>query len=521
METSLLVKLADSINDTSIGIWYRRGDGLLSFHNRQFYRQFGISREPITMDDWVSVIHPEDREPFLNNVNKHLISQKELATSTYRIKTVNNNYITIESTGILYQENGIYKFIGIHKSLSLSTKRTQLSQLTGLRGLEALERELDKSHINKKLYVVNSNRIDSRVKSLGRKIIVNFVNLIENTFYKLNLKFELFIIDESHIVALTDNKSSVDDNLIIKTIIEQTKLDGYIFKEELSLASMESHLIEETYDLYQLITNITQYAQFNEKSKHLRLDKQNHKNIIRQLKIVNSLEFAIENNDFQIAIQPIIDNKTDAVHSVEALARWDLKSVGSIAPGEFIPLIEKLGYASTFGWIIVDKCCDFLSFSKYQNINVNISVSFLKSSNFVTNLLNKTRKRELDPSQLTLEITESIFLDDDALVKNRLLELSSLGFKLSLDDFGSGFSSIMGLFNLPFDQIKIDKSFTKEINANPHLSSLIRFLAKTSKKMSVELVAEGVECEGQLCKLKTYGVSHVQGYFLGRPTLDY
>ncbi|TMX64543.1 hypothetical protein DA097_12510 [Vibrio rotiferianus] len=198
-----------------------------------------MSREPITMDDWVSVIHPEDREPFLNNVNKHLISQKELATSTYRIKTVNNNYITIESTGILYQENGIYKFIGIHKSLSLGTKRTQLSQLTGLRGLEALERELDKNHINKKLYVVNSNRIDSRVKSLGRKIIVNFVSLIENTFYKLNFKFELFIIDESHIVALTDNKSSVDDNLIIKTIIEQTELDGYIFKEELSLASME------------------------------------------------------------------------------------------------------------------------------------------------------------------------------------------------------------------------------------------------------------------------------------------
>ena len=521
METSLLVKLADSINDSNIGIWYRRGDGLLSFHNRQFYRQFGISTDPITMDEWVSIIHPEDRGLFLSKVNSHLTSKKEIGSSNYRIKNTDNNYINIESTGILYQENGENKFIGIHKSITTDISRTQLSQLTGLRDLEALERELDKRNTNKKLYVVNSNRIDSRVKSLGKKIIVNFVNLIENTFNKIKLKVELFIIDESHIVALIDNKISVDDSLIIKTIIEQCDLNGYIFKDELSLVSMQSYFIEDITNLYQFITNITNYTNINVKSKYLKLDRENYRIISRQLNIAAALESAIKNDEFQIAIQPIIDNKTNTIHSLEALARWHLKSVGNITPLEFIPLIEKLGYSSTFGWLIVEKCCKHIQYNRIESVNINISVSFLKSPNFISKLLKMTKEYEISPSQLTLEITESIFLDHDLAVQERLLKLSGLGFKLSLDDFGTGFSSIISLYKLPFNQIKIDKLFTQELDSNIHFKSLFVFLSETAKKMGIELVAEGVECKDQLCKLKSYGVTHVQGYFLGKPILIY
>jgi EAL domain-containing protein (putative c-di-GMP-specific phosphodiesterase class I)/GGDEF domain-containing protein len=223
-----------------------------------------------------------------------------------------------------------------------------------------------------------------------------------------------------------------------------------------------------------------------------------------------------------IALQPIVELSSGEVKGFEALARWMHPHLGLISPGEFIPMAEQVGVVDKVGLAVLQQACSFLTkFDKQSDlkptISVNMSVLQLKDEGTVNQYLRVIEAFGLEPKRVIVEITESYLLDADTNIMGSITELSSKGFGLSLDDFGSGWSAITSLFRLPLTQLKLDKSFVEEALHSPPCLGLISHLADYGSRFGVELVAEGIESFGMLDPLHEAGVTLFQGYALKRP----
>ncbi len=237
----------------------------------------------------------------------------------------------------------------------------------------------------------------------------------------------------------------------------------------------------------------------------------------------NALRKAIANKEFRLFYQPLVDDQGQIV-SVEALIRWQHPEQGLIFPLDFIPLAEEMGLILTIGYWVLETACAQLEIWKDKaetrklSIAVNISAKQFYQANFVDGVRNLIEQYAIEPLQLKLELTESMVLDNINLAIEKMLELKSLGIVLSMDDFGTGFSSLSYLKQLPFDQIKIDKSFVDGINDNTNDAFIVETVITLGQKLGMSVVAEGVENIEQWEILKSLGCDTFQGYYFCKPT---
>ncbi|NVK54925.1 MAG: EAL domain-containing protein [Alteromonadaceae bacterium] len=225
---------------------------------------------------------------------------------------------------------------------------------------------------------------------------------------------------------------------------------------------------------------------------------------------------AIDKHELSVMYQPIIDLESNDLWAVEALARWHFDG-NWIRPDEFIPLAEQSGAINAIGnWIMHRACIDAAQWEcKNIGVSINVSVLQLLNESFITQVDRALSSSGLSPERLHLEVTESIFADDTAVLTARINALKSRNIKVAIDDFGTGFSSLKLLQSLDFDLIKIDKSFvTKLTDCN---DTIVKATLLMAKEFGCKTVAEGVETEEQASLLKTMGVDYLQGYLFARP----
>lgn len=244
---------------------------------------------------------------------------------------------------------------------------------------------------------------------------------------------------------------------------------------------------------------------------------------LTRLELRSELEDALGRDEFVLAYQPIVELSGEKVVAVEALLRWHRRGRGVVAPLDFIPLSEETGLILPIGrWVLSEACRQAERWARGRpgrtplRVAVNISPRQLQEPSIVDDVARALADSGLDPSALTLEITEGVFVHDMDGTLERLAELKRLGICLALDDFGAGFSSLGYLSRMPIDLLKLDRAFIAELGKEKE-RGLASGIVQLARSLGIDTVAEGVERADQVRELQAAGCALAQGYFFARP----
>ena len=230
------------------------------------------------------------------------------------------------------------------------------------------------------------------------------------------------------------------------------------------------------------------------------------------------LRHALERRELELHFQPLYDIRRNRITGFESLIRWRHPRGGLVSPLDFIPVAEETGLIVPIGeWIFREACRQAMTWPDGIRVAVNVSPVQFGHPDLEAHVLNALDASGLDPERLEVEITESIFLDSSESTLDILHRLRGLGVRTSLDDFGTGYSSLSYLLSYPFDKIKIDQSFVRQLLTRPGSTAIVKAIVSLAEALDMETIAEGVEDEAQLDELRHQHVGQIQGYLISRP----
>lgn len=238
--------------------------------------------------------------------------------------------------------------------------------------------------------------------------------------------------------------------------------------------------------------------------------------------MVRALRQAAALDQLQLLYQPLVDLQTGQISGLEALLRWQHPELGAVSPAQFIPLAEESGLIKGIGeWVLRQACRDIRNWLdkgiKIPHVAINVSPLQFHDADLIAQVKGALADYQVDPSLVYLEVTESALMDDDPRSEAMLKELKGLGVKLSLDDFGTGYSSLSYLKRFPFDKVKIDQSFVRDITVNQSDSVIVKVIIAMANGLGLKVIAEGVETEAQCEFMRSSGCDEIQGYFFSKP----
>ncbi|MBR1125785.1 EAL domain-containing protein [Bradyrhizobium lablabi] len=230
------------------------------------------------------------------------------------------------------------------------------------------------------------------------------------------------------------------------------------------------------------------------------------------------LRKALPAGEFELYYQPVVNLQSSEISGFEALIRWNHPERGQVAPATFIPLAEEIGFIVPLGeWVIRQACLTAAQWPEHLHVAVNISAAQFRGTSLTSVIVNALAASGLHPTRLEIEITESVLLHDREATLAVLHQLRTLGIRIAMDDFGTGYSSLTYLQSFPFDKIKIDRSFVKDITENTGSLYIVRAVAALANGMGMAATAEGVETTEQLARIAAEGCTEMQGYLFSKP----
>ncbi|PZM15054.1 EAL domain-containing protein [Rhizobium tubonense] len=241
-------------------------------------------------------------------------------------------------------------------------------------------------------------------------------------------------------------------------------------------------------------------------------------NIQVRRKLEVDLRHALVARQFEIYYQPQVDTATEQIIGFEALLRWNHPERGLVSPDEFIPLAEETGLIVPIGeWVLRQACKDAAHWPAPISIAVNLSPLQFRSQTLAHTVVSALTESGLSASRLELEITESVLLTNSEAALATLHHIRSLGVRIAMDDFGTGYSSLSYLRLFPFDKIKIDQSFIRELGHSRDCAAIVKAVVDLGTSLGITTTAEGVETTEQLRRVREQGCSEIQGYLFGKP----
>lgn len=322
---------------------------------------------------------------------------------------------------------------------------------------------------------------------------------------------------------------------ILSNLKEFEKLEkqySTVFKEPFEIGGSKLHLsaaacridFPEVTDNISDVDEIIKYYRTEAKSsdKILIADKAAVERSRRRQKVDYAIQRAIKNNSFKVYYQPIYSVKNDSINACEALIRLIDPELGFIPPDEFIPIAEQTGRIVEVGRIVMEEVCRFLNEQKPENygiefVDVNLSVIQCMHPEITEDIDRILTKYGIPRSMVNLEVTETASAQSYALLQSRLNELHQSGFTISLDDFGTGFSSVEYLINFPFDVVKLDKSLVWAYMSTKKYEPILKHYMPMLHGIGTKIVAEGVETIEMVNALKELGCDYLQGYYYSKP----
>lgn len=243
---------------------------------------------------------------------------------------------------------------------------------------------------------------------------------------------------------------------------------------------------------------------------------------LREMQVESALHRALVHNEFTLHFQPQVDLSDGRIRGAEALLRWQSAELGAVSPGEFIPIAERAGLIGDIGDWVLRRACEQIAAWKAAGlppirVAVNLSPAQLQRPDLGRHIQKVLETTGADPVCLGVEITESMLMDQVERAALLLRDIRALGVEIALDDFGTGYSSLNNLSRLPIDVVKIDRSFVHDVTADPQQVSVTRAIINMTHGLQMKVLAEGVETEGQLSLLASWGCDQIQGFWFSKP----
>lgn len=251
-------------------------------------------------------------------------------------------------------------------------------------------------------------------------------------------------------------------------------------------------------------------------------DETLHEQLLQEQDILDNMEHALANGEFEVYLQPVYSMTTEKVASAEALVRWNRPGSGIVSPGVFIPLFERNGFISSLDRQMWQQVCQIQASRKAQKlpdlpISVNVSRKSLYNPYLAEEIEELTHYYQVEPRLFRIEITESAYMDNAEQLMTTVSKLQQAGFLVLMDDFGSGYSSLNTLKDIPVDMLKLDMRFMEGFDSGGRVGTVMASVLRMAKWLGVPVIAEGVETYDQYTFLKSAGCEYTQGFYLARP----
>lgn len=454
-----------------------------------------------------------------NNISVYIINNLTLSffmTSGFYIyycKLYTNNLC--KSISKIRKQNE--KLIKAEKRIE---KLAYINQDTNLKNTFKLQEDLLRAKNLKSAFVIGFDNLPQIINLLGHKKCIEKLNEIgEIISQNISSDEELYSVYNNKFIVTSKQDISKTKEMALKLINILDNNSVYLLELDTYIGATE---ILETPVIYDSLVSELEIASDVAKESDNSYSLYNYEmfeSLQKTLNIKAELKNATDNNEWDMYLQPKIEVDTNKIVGAEALIRWRGKE-REVTPNIFIPLAEEMGLIVEIGEYILKKSFQYLSEvndRKNFTIAINLSCYQLMDSNFINTVDELKKEYNINPNNITFEITESVLINNFERVNDIIKKLRLQGFRFSLDDFGTGYSSISYLSRLEFDEIKFDKEFIDSIADDYKNYIILEKVAIMASKLGLEVVSEGIENKVQLESVKKIGCKYYQGYYYSKP----
>lgn len=522
------------------GLFYMDEFGSMVFYNQCFYEQFGINAGRVNLDQWLELVHPLDRERLSKRVDAHINTNNERVTTTYRLRKPNGQYVWIEGVAMTKETEHGHYMVGSHRDISerklMESYIHQVAFHDNASGMANrahlllnINELIESKSTHASIFYIQIEEIKSYLNQYGSELVDGLVEKLLQTLSHLpspnctvyrvhDDDFAILVLDEVPLEKLQIYAKTIKRNYH-DAVVEKGQYLGSNISIGLYPCVDPEHSAEE---IVRKAARTCQYANEKNKDRIAVYSQKTQYAVDRYFFIEQGLKNALEERTLSVKFQPIVSASDLQVVSFESLVRWRSKEFGEIYPDEFIPVAENKGLIVELGYQVFEKACKFIKSyrERYQNqvrVNVNVSVLQLLNSEFPSKIKAMADQVGIEPQAIVLELTETFILDNNQAAIAPLNTLRELGFSLSMDDFGAGYSSLNCFFDLPMTQIKIDKSMAWKTLTNRSSREYLKFLITMCREQNIEVVIEGIE-DAKMCDFfAEMGVDYLQGYWFSKP----
>ncbi len=538
--------LADGTND-GFWDWDLQHDHV--YYSPTFTTMLGYNEEDLGEgpEDWFRLIASADLGSLQLDLDAHLSGKTPQLRNEHRLQHRDGTYrwylcrgtAVRDASGKPTRVLGSLTDITDRKEIEEALQRAaQQDSLTGMpnrrRFQERLDEALEQAHNDAsyrfavlfldfdRFKVIN----DSMGHDIGDRLLIQIAERLQHHLRKRDLAARLG--GDEFVVLLDD----VDDSELASTVerLQHALREAYKVGElEVALTvSIGVVTSDQGYYRPQDVLRDADTAMYRAKAagraRHAVFDHQMHEEAVLRLDLEKDLRGAVDRQELFLVYQPIISLQVAGPIGFEALLRWRHPERGTVVPDRFIPIAEETGLINPVGhWVLGEACRQLQDWQQRFNgqaplsINVNVSRRQLAHPDFIGQVRDVLQESRLPADSLKLEITETVVVDDRLDMIPVLRKLKELGVRLSMDDFGTGLSSLSSLHRFPIDELKIDRAFIRNLNERVEYQAIIRAVVTLAHSLKIQVVAEGIEEAMQLTQIHAMGCDLSQGFYFARP----
>ncbi len=540
-------RLALAFRGTRDGMWdwdLRRNE---IFYSERWKTMLGLRESDVTSspEEWFSRVHPDDLRDLRRTLSEHRKSQSAAEfSSEHRLRHADGAYQWVLCrAAVLRSPDGVaIRMAGCVTDVNRAKASDPLTGLPNRLALHAhLQDLLDAyrkgTRASFAVCFVDLDRFkvvnDSMGHEAGDQLLIEVAHRLESAVrtgkrgISARPKDAIARLGGDEFAVVVENIDSTEQarllgNRLIREIATGSRM--VLGRELFTTASVGVVVADKEYTTAHQIIRDADTAMYHAKGRGKNrceiFDSAMHEDARLRLEIANDLQRALSRGEFEVWYQPKVDVALQRLVGFEALLRWNRPGRSPVSPSHFIPIAEESGLIVPIGMWVLEKACQATHQWHRQyptepplGISVNLSVRQLRQPDLVDSVAAILQRTGLLPSSLQLEVTESILIEDPESAVRTLNRIKELGVGLKIDDFGTGYSSLRQLADMPFDSLKIDRSFIENLCETGPGENMVRTIINLARNLGIEVIAEGVETASQFEKLAQLGCDHVQGYY--------